>query len=142
MKHLFTAVLALAAMSAGAQNDDSNKIYDLSTGRDGSRMFVNMTVNPKEIHQKINSRLEIKPVLWAADSSRSVEFPSVTVAGKNMYYYDLRDNDSTMNLYRAGKGEPFSYSVSLPYEDWMERLSTHPASSGTMRSTMLSSTLS
>ncbi len=104
MKHLFTAVLALAAMSAGAQNDDSNKIYDLSTGRDGSRMFVNMTVNPKEIHQKINSRLEIKPVLWAADSSRSVEFPSVTVAGKNMYYYDLRDNDSTMNLYRAGKG--------------------------------------
>lgn len=120
MKHLFTAVLALAAMSAGTQNDDSNKIYDLSTGRDGSRMFVNMTVNPKEIHQKINSRLEIKPVLWAADSSRSVEFPSVTVAGKNMYYYDLRDNDSTMNLYRAGKGEPFSYSVSLPYEDWME----------------------
>ena len=32
MKHLFTAVLATAAMSAGAQNDDSNKIYDLSTG--------------------------------------------------------------------------------------------------------------
>lgn len=121
--NLILALLAVAAMPAvSAQNVKHLSVSDLETGRDGSRLFVNMNVDPEHLHNGINRRVELFPVIYSADSTHRVELPSLTVAGRNMYYSSLRKpaTERPTELYRSGRGPVVKYAQSVPYEDWME----------------------
>lgn len=112
----------LFALAAHAQNVESLHISDIRAGRDGSRFKVTMDMEPRAYHLSLNHEIEITPVIWSADSSKAVVLPSMMVAGKNMYYYNLRNGRpaAPSQLFRAGKGDVYSYEYSVPYEDWME----------------------
>ncbi len=118
------AILAAAALipAVSAQNVKHLCVSGLETGRDGSRFFVNMNVDPAKLDQRTNSRVELYPVIYSADSTHRVALPSLTVAGRNMFYSTLRNVDTRQptTLYRAGRGKVVNYSHSVPYEDWME----------------------
>ena len=118
---IFPAVLAVAFASQ-AQNVEKLHISDIEAGRDGSRFNVSMKVRPCDFKLSLNREIEIIPVIWSADSSQAVQLPSLMIAGKNMYYYNVRnDRPGEPNLlYRAGKGETVSYSQSTEYLPWME----------------------
>ena len=81
-----------------------------------------MNVDPAKLDQRTNSRVELYPVIYSADSTHRVALPSLTVAGRNMFYSTLRNVDTRQptTLYRAGRGKVVNYSHSVPYEDWME----------------------
>lgn len=113
--------IGLYAASSGS----TPEVAEMETGRDGSRFFFNMTVNPKEIDRAVNNRVELVPVIVSADSAYSVELPPVTVAGRNMYYSTLRNGtpDQVSHLYRAGSDSPVEYKKWVDYQDWMENCS-------------------
>lgn len=118
-----SAALLMAAASLQAQTSvDAWKISDLTTGRDGSRFFVNMTIDPHKLHRSVNSRVELFPVVWSADSSQRVELPPVIVAGTNLYYSTMRNGtpEQLASLYRAGRGKAIRYENSVPFQSWME----------------------
>lgn len=118
-----SAALLMAAAGMTAQTSvDAWKISDLTTGRDGSRFFVNMTIDPHNLKRSVNSRVELFPVVWSADSTQRVELPAVTVAGTNMYYSTMRNGtpEQLKALYRAGRGNAIRYENSVPYQTWME----------------------
>lgn len=122
--NILLAILAAAAAIplASAQNVRHLSVSDFETGRDGSRFFVNMNVDPAKLDQRTNRRVELFPVIYSADSTHRVALPSLTVAGRNMYYSTLRNVDTAQptSLYRSGRGPVVNYSHSVPYEDWME----------------------
>lgn len=123
MKHIIAiaGMMLAGALAASAQNVESLRVSDLQTGRDGSRMFVNMNIDTKAMKLSANNRLEIIPVIWNADSTQSVEFPPVVVAGTNMYYSTMRNGspEQVAALYRAGRGKTVEYAASVPFEEWM-----------------------
>ncbi len=49
----------------------------------------------------------------------TVRMPSMTLAGKNAWMGEVRRSGRRPDLYRAGKGEPFSYSHTVDFEKWM-----------------------
>lgn len=124
MKKIFKLLPAcvVVAIAAQAQNVESLHISDIRAERDGSQFKVSMNMEPRDFHLSLNREIEITPVIWSADSSNALVLPSMVVAGKNMYYYNLRNDRpaAPSTLLRAGKGKQFTYDYSVPYEDWME----------------------
>lgn len=114
--------MLVVAMSANAQNVEKLHISDIKAGRDGSRFNVTMTISPCDFKLSLNREIEIVPVIWSSDSTEAIQLPAVIIAGKNMYYYNVRnDRPAQPNiLYRAGKGEPVAYSQQIEYLPWME----------------------
>ena len=119
---LFIPAALAVACAAQAQNIDKLHISEIKAGKDGSRFNVSMNISPRDYKLSLNREIEIIPVIWSADSTKSVQLPSVMIAGKNMYYYGLRNDrpGAPNSLYRAGKGETVSYAHSIEYEPWME----------------------
>ena len=122
IKTLIAAITLPAAAALAVAKDFTPQVEDLSTGRDGSRFYVNMTVNPKAVDHALNNRIEIIPVIVSADSSEIAELPAVIVAGTNMYYSTMRNGspEEVAALHRAGRGKPVEYQKSVEYQDWME----------------------
>lgn len=122
IKIRFIAILAalVAAFPIYAQNVPSMSVENIKAARDGSRFTVSMEIAPQAMKQSTNSRIEIAPVITSADGAKSVSFPMVAVAGRNMYYYTLRSGKLPYKLLRSGKGETLVYSESVAYELWME----------------------
>lgn len=118
----FTVALIAAAFGIGPVSAATPKVSDLKVERDGKSMSVSMTVNPKAYKLSLNREVMITPVIWSADSTRQLRLPSVEIAGKNIYYYNLRNNrpEAPATLYRAGKGKPAAYEQRVAYEPWME----------------------
>lgn len=122
MKKLLAIILAIVAVApAFAAAGISLSVDSLSAGRDGSRFFVTMTVNPRKMHLGVNERIEILPTVTSADKKNTVVLDPVIVAGTNMYYSTMRNGTpgQVSALHRAGRGNAVKYAVSVPFEPWM-----------------------
>lgn len=104
-----------------AQNVDRVGISGVAIEKtDNGVLIVSMQVNPSQTSVKYNQQLVITPVITSQDNSKSVSLPSVTIAGKNAYYNTLRnDNIQGTSLLRVGKNKEYSYTQSVPFENWM-----------------------
>lgn len=115
------ALAATAAAGVSAQNYAEYGISDIDITRPvEQKLKVAMTVDPKNCHLQYTHSATITPVIVAKDGSARKALKSFTLAGKNAYYYMLRD-DQTANLYRAGKGDAFHYSQDMDFEPWMNK---------------------
>ncbi len=123
MKHLLLSLGLLAAGSAYAQTVSPLHITDLNIQREGEKLMVKMTFNPKEYKLGLNQQTVVTPVLVSADETKSVSMPSFAIAGKNNYYHTLRNEGEEVaaSLYRSGKGDKVTYEYVLDWEPWMER---------------------
>lgn len=115
------ALMLSATVSVAAPKADAPQVDSIQTGRDGSRLFLNMRVNPQNVGHASNKRIEITPIIVSTDGADSVTMPSVTLAGTNMYYSALRNSTAQAeDLYRAGRGESIPYEKAVEYQDWMQ----------------------
>lgn len=121
MKHILLS-LGLISGAAYAQTVSPLQISDLNIAREGEKLIVKMSFNPKEYHLGLNQQTVITPVLTGANKENSVELPSFAIAGKNSYYHTLRNEGEEVaaNLYRSGKGEEVIYEYALDWQPWME----------------------
>lgn len=109
--HVFT-VLAQSNKEYNLSGVTVEQIYD--------QLRLRMTVDPSLYKMKTNRRLELTPVLSSKTSDDKVEFPTITVSGRNQWYNALREDKNTEYLYRAGKGEPKEYIAEVAWQPWME----------------------
>lgn len=122
MKKLSLALAAaLVSVSAVAQSVDRHGISSATVEKtDNNNMIVTMQFNPKSSHVKYNQECEITPVFKSNDGKHQLALTPVIIAGKNAYYYTVRNNEANgAQVYKAGKNETVTYTQSVPYENWM-----------------------
>ena len=122
MKHILLS-LGLISGAAYAQTVSPLHISDLDITREGEKLVVKMSFNPKEYHLGLNQQIVVTPVLTGVDKTKTVQMPSFAIAGKNNYYHTLRNDgeEAAASLYRAGKGEKVVYEYVLDWQPWMEQ---------------------
>ena len=82
-------------------------------------LFVSMTVDVSALDVASNRELLLIPVLRGGQDS--IQLPFMIIAGRNRYYYHLRNTPVTdgIILERAGKTETINYRAVIPFENWM-----------------------
>lgn len=127
MKKLFSRIImtvagAICALAATAATPGSLGIKSLTVVPSAERIGVEFSFNPSEWHLPLNKLVKITPVLRSRELTDSLEFPSISIAGKNSYYYALREDEkSAKTLFRSGKGQEEKYLASAEFEKWMEQ---------------------
>lgn len=115
--------LATACPEAGAAKSDNKKInvQDVNIDRDGKNIDFSMNLDAKNLRPGKDREYWITPVIISADGADSITLQPVIVAGHNVYYEHLRENDlGTTPLYRGGKQDVISYSERIPYAGWFD----------------------
>ena len=126
MNKCFSILILLVGVISGilpseASADGSLGIKALSVVPSEDRFGVEFTFDPSEWSLSTNKLVRVTPVLKAKESVDSILFPSVSIGGKNAYFYNIRDdNGKSDRLFRAGKGPAGRYYASVPFEKWME----------------------
>lgn len=99
MKKIITA-LCLFALSAAplveakvAVVHGRVPVSDLNVARSSRKLMLSMDLDVASFRLGKDRQLILIPVVHNADSTESYEFHPVYVAGHNLYYKHLRDND-------------------------------------------------
>ncbi len=123
MKYIRIAILLLLLGTGLARAHDVARISvtDLEIERTDADLTIDFTVVPKDVEVKSISELTIVPEVVSFDSSRTLDLPSVVVAGRSRWLIRQRESESKRpaTLLRAGKSDPYRYHVKVPYEQWM-----------------------
>lgn len=89
--------------------------------RNGERMLLDLTFDVSGFKPGKDSELTVIPVLQNADSTESVTFAPVVIAGHNDYFRHLREDDlDGATLYRAGRQSSIEYRASAEDFPWMD----------------------
>lgn len=117
---LLTVVLGSSVAGAVEIIGGALSVNDLSLNVDRGRANVTMTFDTREFKVSRNREYTISPVMVARDGSDSIVMPDVVIAGRNMWYRHLRDNDlGEGQIYRAGKTTAIPYSATFEAEPWL-----------------------
>lgn len=116
-KLLLTLFAAALTASAGAQTAQTY-VSNLAVDRTDQAVTVKMTVDPANYSVPTNKAIVLTPAVVAPNDT--LRFPSVSVAGRNSWYYQVRNNEAAPTLLRSGKKTPYNYSQTVPYKNWME----------------------
>ena len=100
---LSLSLLALAGTSAYAGEADVKaadvysplKVYDMNARVDEQARTLALTIdlNMADMKLPINREMIFTPVIISADGTQSLELSPVIVAGRNRYYWHLRNAD-------------------------------------------------
>lgn len=112
-----TIAIPAIAMS---QQVDKLGLTDMKISRPGSEsLSISMTIDPSLSHLGRNQLLNVVPVLRSADGEYELELPSYAIAGKNQFYYTIRENDNISNLYKSWSSDTDRYAINIPWQSWM-----------------------
>ena len=122
-KTLAIAALALA-LEAGATTytPADLALRDIQVEHQGNIVLVDLNVDASALKLKSNQELTVYPQLQAGDSVATLG--SFTIAGRNRYYYHMRNDDATWRLApiaRNGKdAADIAFKAQTPYRPWMD----------------------
>lgn len=116
------AVVLLTAAGLRAQPAPANevRVTDLAVSRNEGRLFVSMTIDLSSLRLKSNREATLTPMLVSGQDTLRLE--PVTVAGRNRYYYRLRNaarQPLPGRLLREGEHASVEYRTVVPYDGWM-----------------------
>ena len=117
------AMLALAIPAGAARTQDALlKVNDIKVSRTGSDLILALDIDPRAINPGRDREVTFTPVVRSAAGNDSVVLPSVKIAGRNRYYWHLRNNDLPVTdaYYYAGDRKPIAYRAETPFQPWME----------------------
>lgn len=99
--------------------DGRGEVRNIDVVRGENSLFVSMTVDVSDLDVASNRELLLVPVLRGGQDS--VQLPFMILAGRNRYYYHLRNTSVTdgIILERAGKTKTINYRAVIPFEGWM-----------------------
>ncbi len=126
-KFLLTLLCSLAISSAA----DAASVIPLAGGRVPmtdvkvdrlrGRLLLSMDLDLSDLRLGKDRQLMIVPVVHNADSTESAEFDPIYVAGHNLYYKHLRDNDIALPLllFKSGKTDAIIYKGEVADAEWI-----------------------
>lgn len=118
-KNLLFISLATALTASANLKSTELHISDLAINQSDAAMTVNMTVDPADFKVKRNNKVVLTPAV--VSQSDTLRLPSVTVAGRDAWYQEMRNTKDHTSLLRSGKKTPLVYSATVPYQQWMQR---------------------
>ncbi|MDE6118615.1 MAG: DUF3868 domain-containing protein [Muribaculaceae bacterium] len=101
------------------------KVYDMEVAVDDQmrQLSVDIDLRLSEIRLGRDRETIFTPVVISVDGSESVSLPSIIVAGRNRWYWYLRNGGlvtDSRRVYRAGQDQQHvTLSQTIPFEDWM-----------------------
>lgn len=120
------AIAAQAAWAIDMRADSTTlNLSDLSVAVDegAARVKIGIGVDTKAFSVGRDREIILTPVLIADDRSDSLALDPITIAGRNRWYYYLRNDfleDPESNIYRAGKAARARYDAEFGLEPWMK----------------------
>ncbi len=122
-KLLLLTILLLASLSPAFSKSAGLRkvpVSDVKIELTDARFILEMKLMLNQFHAPGNREYILTPVLVSAEGTDSMAFSPVIVAGRNLYYGHLRDNEpDNIPFYQSGQKKPADYSASLPLENWM-----------------------
>lgn len=128
-KFLYSFGLASALILANAPQADAAripelKVYDLQVDVDETRNTVDISLDLHARAFELSRDREViyTPVIIALDDSDELELDPVIIAGRNRWYYYMREgalDQPGHNIYRANTDVHARYSTTVPFEPWM-----------------------
>ena len=107
----------MLAMAGIKYSESELQVTNVQAVKDGQQLNVAMNLDYTGFPLKSNQELKVTPTLRAG--SNVAVLPSVTFAGHNRYYYHLRNDDNTSNLFHNGNKALMNYGASVPFQAWM-----------------------
>lgn len=128
-KFLYSFGLASALILANAPQADAAripelKVYDLQVDVDETHNTVDISLDLHARAFELSRDREViyTPVMIALDDSDELELDPVIIAGRNRWYYYMREgalDQPGHNIYRANTDVHARYSTTVPFEPWM-----------------------
>lgn len=120
-KILCYALMLVSAIGVSAKefSMENARISNIDVARTDNNLFVSMDIDMSEVKIKSNQELIVTPVIRSG--SNELKLQPVTFAGRNRYYYHLRNDGESLWLHRDGREATQQYRVTIPFEDWMKR---------------------
>lgn len=127
MKKILLYIIAVAAAAAPVAALPVNSLVkgqvpvsDISVKRLDGQIRLTMDLDFSDIRVGRDRQLTIIPVVHNADSTMAVEFHQVDIAGHNIYYSHMRNNDDMPYLYKQGAVKVLPYMAEVPDADWID----------------------
>lgn len=125
---IIPALIALfsapAAEAIGLKAGTPLKVHDIKVSIDetSNQLLLDIDLDMAEIKLPANREMIFTPVIIAQNGTDSLELDPITVAGRNRWYWHVRNNDieaPRTQLFRAGTPDHATYSERIPFEPWM-----------------------
>lgn len=85
-----------------------------------TNLFVLMEVDARGLKIKSNREVTFTPMLVSATGADTLRLRDFTIAGRNRFYYGLRNGEPSPLFLQAGHIDgPISYRDDTPYREWM-----------------------
>lgn len=110
--YILTIAVVLLAIQASAQKITDYKVFEKDN---------NVTVSFTAVLDKLPSsqKLTLTPVLYNGTHNKALE--PILLVGRNKAISEKRDGDT--NFLRSKNGLSVPYTVSIPYQEWMDEVS-------------------
>ncbi|MCM1355355.1 MAG: DUF3868 domain-containing protein [Staphylococcus sp.] len=129
IKHttIISALMLASAMSAAAEGKPSVnpvKVHDIEVSVDDRAGTLNLKIDIDMTGISLSRDREIiyTPVIISEVGTDSLELDPITIAGRNRWYWHLRNSDMDApgsRIYRAGTEAHAVYAEQIPFEPWM-----------------------
>lgn len=118
---LAAALLAAPMTEAVEVVQGQIPVTRLDVARNGDKLLLDMDLDVSGMKLGRDRQLTITPVLQNADSTESVVFAPFILAGHNLYFKHMRDEDlAGAALYREGRQENIRYHAQTADAAWMD----------------------
>ena len=85
--------MAALGMNANTVALENVEVKSATVSQKGGQWFLNLDLDISNLKLGRDRQIALVPVLSNADSTVVAEFQPITIAGHNLYYKHLRDND-------------------------------------------------
>ncbi len=120
LKSILPSLFIAFAATAMGQQVDRLGLTDMNITRsDSASLRVSMTVKPSLCHLKRDQLMKVVPVLRSSDREFELELTPYAIAGKNQYYYTIREDQYKGELFRSGSSVTEQYAVNVAWQPWM-----------------------
>lgn len=122
---LILAALQLCSLAASAADrtviGGLVAVENLDIARNDHRLYMTMDFDLSDLRLRSDEDITLTPVVMTPDSSESIVFESVVIAGRNAWYQHLRHNDlGGARLYRCGEQATLRYTAQGDDAAWLD----------------------
>ena len=122
---IFCAALSFATAAISAKTVQPLKWLDpaVEMNEDAGMVSVSVSFDLKNMALGRNQELIVTPAIFSNNGSDSVMMRSVTVCGRNRWYWYLREGlaeNPEKGIYRSGRDQVVAISESVQLQEWMK----------------------
>lgn len=120
---LLAALLAVIAAAAADRTVVAGRVpvESVDIARNDSKLYITIDFDLSQLDLRSDEDITLTPVIMTPDSTESIVFESVVIAGRTAWYQHERHNDlGGARLYRAGAQSQLRYTSQAPDADWLD----------------------